>query len=36
MGNHEFNAVGWALRHQKTGQPLRHTENNRKQHPGFS
>ena len=36
MGNHEFNAVGWALRHQKTGQPLRpHTENNRKQHQAF-
>lgn len=36
MGNHEFNAVGWALRHHKTGQPLRpHTENNRKQHQAF-
>ncbi|EPY9204273.1 metallophosphoesterase [Morganella morganii] len=36
MGNHEFNAIGWAMRHQKTGKPLRpHTENNRKQHQAF-
>ncbi|EOY6982412.1 metallophosphoesterase [Yersinia enterocolitica] len=36
MGNHEFNAVGCAMRHQKTGKPLRpHTENNRKQHQAF-
>lgn len=36
MGNHEFNAVGWALRHPETGLPLRcHSENNRKQHQRF-
>lgn len=36
MGNHEFNAVGWALRHPETGLPLRrHSDNNRKQHQRF-
>ncbi len=36
MGNHEFNAVGWAMRHQKTGLPLRpHTANNDRQHQAF-
>ncbi|MBJ3815612.1 hypothetical protein F9C28_11900 [Shimwellia pseudoproteus] len=36
MGNHEFNAVGWAMRHPETGQPLRaHSEHNRRQHQAF-
>lgn len=36
MGNHEFNAVGWALKHPNTGLPLRHnSDNNRKQHQRF-
>lgn len=36
LGNHEFNAVGWALKHPKTGAPLRrHSDNNRKQHQQF-
>lgn len=36
MGNHEFNAVGWALKHSETGLPLRrHTDSNRKQHQRF-
>lgn len=36
MGNHEFNAVGWALKHPETGLPLRrHNDNNRKQHQLF-
>ncbi len=36
MGNHEFNAVGWALRHPHRAQPLRpHSPNNRRQHQPF-
>lgn len=36
MGNHEFNAVGWAMRHPESGRPLRsHTENNHRQHRAF-
>lgn len=36
MGNHEFNAVGWAMRHPVSGYPLRpHTENNLRQHRAF-
>ena len=36
MGNHEFNAIGWASKHNETGQWLRpHNENNTKQHQGF-
>ncbi|SUQ57291.1 diadenosine tetraphosphatase [Raoultella terrigena] len=36
MGNHEFNAVGWLMRHPQTAQPLRpHTANNRRQHQAF-
>ncbi|WP_429102206.1 metallophosphoesterase [Aeromonas rivipollensis] len=36
MGNHEFNAVGWALRHPETGHPLRaHSDNNLRQHQKF-
>lgn len=36
LGNHEFNAVGWALNHPVTGLPLRcHSDNNRKQHQHF-
>jgi ADP-ribosyl-[dinitrogen reductase] hydrolase len=36
MGNHELNAIGWALRHPTTPEPLRpHTEDNRKQHGAF-
>lgn len=36
MGNHEFNAVGWATRHPVTGEPLRpHSENNYRQHRAF-
>ncbi len=36
MGNHEFNAVGWLMRHPETAQPLRpHTPNNRRQHQAF-
>ncbi len=36
MGNHEFNAVGWALNHPGDGLPLRpHNVNNRNQHQRF-
>lgn len=36
MGNHEFNAIGWATTHPETGQPLRpHTDSNRAQHEAF-
>lgn len=36
MGNHELNAIGWALCHPTTLEPLRpHTEDNRKQHGAF-
>lgn len=36
MGNHEFNAVGWAMRHPLSAQPLRpHSQNNRRQHQAF-
>lgn len=36
MGNHEFNAVGWSIRHPQTGKPLRaHLPNNLKQHRAF-
>lgn len=36
MGNHEFNAVGWAMRHPVSGLPLRpHTANNNRQHRAF-
>lgn len=36
MGNHELNAVGWALGHPRSGEPLRaHSSNNRKQHGAF-
>ncbi|WP_429170473.1 metallophosphoesterase [Aeromonas rivipollensis] len=36
MGNHEFNAVGWATRHPETGHPLRaHSDNNLRQHQLF-
>ncbi|MGE0970018.1 metallophosphoesterase [Klebsiella sp. WOUb02] len=36
MGNHEFNAVGWLMRHPETDRPLRpHTPNNRRQHQAF-
>lgn len=36
MGNHEFNAVGWLLRHPTTCQPLRpHSVKNRLQHQTF-
>ncbi len=36
MGNHEFNAVGWAMRHPHSAQPLRpHSPNNRRQHQAF-
>ncbi|WP_429096973.1 metallophosphoesterase [Aeromonas media] len=36
MGNHEFNAIGWALRHPQTGHPLRaHSDNNLRQHQLF-
>ncbi|WP_434640090.1 metallophosphoesterase [Klebsiella sp. I138] len=36
MGNHEFNAVGWAMRHPLNAQPLRpHSQNNRRQHQAF-
>lgn len=36
LGNHEFNAIGWATYHPDTGLPLRkHSENNHKQHHAF-
>lgn len=36
LGNHEFNAIGWWLRHSITNQPLRpHTADNRMQHEAF-
>ena len=36
MGNHEFNAIGWAMRHPVSGKPLRpHSENNHRQHQAF-
>ena len=36
MGNHEFNAIGWAMKHPETGKPLRpHSESNLKQHIAF-
>ncbi|GAW97891.1 MULTISPECIES: metallophosphoesterase [Colwellia] len=36
MGNHEFNAIGWATKHPETAQWLRpHNVNNTKQHQGF-
>ncbi|HHG8772336.1 TPA: metallophosphoesterase [Raoultella planticola] len=36
MGNHEFNAIGWAMRHPESRQPLRpHSANNRRQHQAF-
>lgn len=36
MGNHEFNAIGWATRHPDTGEPLRkHSPGNRRQHNEF-
>lgn len=36
MGNHEFNAVGWAMLHPETGRPLRaHSDNNLRQHQLF-
>lgn len=36
MGNHEFNAIGWAMIHPETGDPLRpHNDNNTKQHQQF-
>ena len=36
MGNHEFNAVGWAMRHPETGCSLRaHSDNNLRQHQLF-
>ncbi|MCH1929556.1 ADP-ribosylglycohydrolase family protein [Shewanella sp. A25] len=36
MGNHELNAIGWAMRHLQTGMPLRaHSPNNLKQHSAF-
>jgi hypothetical protein len=36
LGNHEFNAIGWATKHSESQQWLRpHNENNTKQHQGF-
>lgn len=36
MGNHELNAIGWAMRHPETDKPLReHSDKNRKQHQAF-
>lgn len=36
MGNHELNAVGWEMRHQQTGRPLReHSETNQAHHQAF-
>lgn len=36
FGNHEFNAVAWALTHPQTGEFLRaHNERNRQQHRAF-
>lgn len=36
MGNHEFNAIGFWMRHPVTGLPLReHTQVHRAQHQGF-
>lgn len=36
LGNHEFNAIGWARTDPKTQQPLRaHSERNSKQHSAF-
>ncbi len=36
LGNHEFNAVGWLMRHPQTGLPLRaHDESNTRQHEVF-
>ncbi|WP_409420831.1 metallophosphoesterase [Pseudaeromonas sp. ZJS20] len=36
LGNHEFNAIGWWLRHPQTGQPLRqHSNDNKHQHQLF-
>lgn len=36
MGNHEFNAVGWAMRHSETGSWLReHTDTNYAHHQAF-
>lgn len=36
LGNHEFNAIGWWMRHPQTAMPLRqHTDDNRRQHQLF-
>lgn len=36
LGNHEFNAIGWWMRHPQTDMPLRrHSEDNRRQHQLF-
>jgi len=36
MGNHEFNAVGWSMRHPQSARHLRsHSPNNRRQHQAF-